>query len=102
MKKQTLFYCKDSDTIRQAPENYLIAKKDPTDRARWIMDADLASNKKLATKIFLALFNFEAHYGTGYGVLKTAKVKNEPQLRGYYDIQKWEKTNGRKYSERNA
>ena len=67
MKKQTLFYCKYSGTIRQAPENYLIAKKDPNDQARWIMDADLASNKKLATKIFLALYTFEAHYGTGGG-----------------------------------
>jgi len=102
MKKQTLFYCKYSDTIRQAPENYLIAKKDPTDSGRWLMDADLASNKKLATKIFIALYTFEALYGTGLGVLKTAKLKNEPQLRGYCDIQKWEKQNGRKYSERNA
>ena len=98
--KQTLFYCKYSDTIRQAPENYLIAKKDPSDQQRWICDPDLAANKELATKIFHALFTFEAHYGTGLFVLNTARVKNEPQL-APYQIKKWEELNGRTYKERN-
>ena len=99
MKKQTLFYCKYSDTIRQAPENYLIAKKDPTDSKRWLMDSDLASNKKLATKIFHSLFNFEALYGTGLYILQTAGVKNEPQLNPMRQ-KRWEELNGRPYSER--
>jgi len=75
-KKQTLFYCKKSETIRQAPENYLIAKKEHN---RWYADPDLASNQKLAIKIFKTLFNFDNVYGTGENLLKQARVKNDPQ-----------------------
>jgi hypothetical protein len=98
-KKQTLFYSKGSETIRQAPENYLIAKKDQN---RWVTDPDLACNQKFATKIFKALFIFDNVYGSGENLLKSAGFKNEPQLRGMRDIQEWERKNGKKYSERNA
>ena len=64
-KKQTLFYCKYSDTIRQAPENYCIACKNPRHPNTWMMDFDLASNKDLVIKVTLELFNFDSRYATG-------------------------------------
>ena len=76
MKKQTLFYSKGSDTIRQAPENYLIATKVHN---KWICDPDPACNQKFAVKIFKALFTFDNAYGTGENLLAQAGFKNDPQ-----------------------
>jgi hypothetical protein len=72
-RHQYLTYQEGSETIRQMPENYLIAKKHLN---RWITDPDMACNKTLATKVFLALFDFDTAYGTGKKVLETAnKIK---------------------------
>jgi hypothetical protein len=57
---KTLVYDSYSDTIRQMPENYLIAER--TVGSRWVTDTDGAADKELATKVFLALFEFENKY----------------------------------------
>ena len=59
-KSSTLFYCNKSDTIRQAPQNYLIAHRTYNS---WICDPDLASDKILASAVFLALFDYDLKYG---------------------------------------
>jgi hypothetical protein len=65
----TLVFQEGSQTIRQMPENYLIAHRE---FGRWICDPDLAADKELATRVFLALFDFDTHYGDGLNLL--AKV----------------------------
>jgi hypothetical protein len=63
---QTLIFQASTKTIRQMPQNYLIAHNES---GRWICDPDLAADKKLCAKIFLALFEFKNKYGTGENLL---------------------------------
>ena len=57
----TIFYDAYSDTLRQAPQNYLLAVR--KDR-RWVCDADPACDRKLIVRLFLAVFvNYEIRYG---------------------------------------
>jgi len=62
-----LEYSEYTDTIRQQPENYLIAYRKG---ARWICDPDIACNKKLARKVFNSLLDFETRYGTPQRVIE--------------------------------
>jgi len=75
-KKQTLFYQESTQTIRQAPENYLIAHKHGSS---WNCDPDLACNKKFAIAVFTALLDYNTKYGSGLGILKSAGFENDPQ-----------------------
>lgn len=61
-----LIYQQGSETIRQMPQNYLIAYKQ---YGRWVCEPDLASDKNLATRVFLALFDFDTKYGAGLNLL---------------------------------
>ena len=61
-----LVYQYTTETIRQMPQNYLIAHK--KGRA-WVCEPDLASDKELATRVFLALFEFNNKYSDGLGLL---------------------------------
>ena len=54
-----LGYCDYSETIRQMPENYLIAHKDGN---AWKCVPDLAANKELCIKVFTELLNHESKY----------------------------------------
>jgi hypothetical protein len=56
----------NSETIRQLPENYLIAYRS---NGRWICEPDLAANKELAIRVFLALFDHDTKYGDGLNLL---------------------------------
>lgn len=60
-------YCAYSDTIRQMPQNYLLAHR--VHRA-WVNDPDLAADKGLVVKMALALMEFECKYGTPERVLE--------------------------------
>jgi len=64
--KTKLIHAPYSDTIRQMPENYLIAYRK---NRRWRCDPDLACNKELATKLFLRLFEYENCYGTAENLI---------------------------------
>lgn len=54
-----LSFCDYSQTIRQQPENYLIAAFNGT---KWICEPDLAASKTLCTRVFLELMNHESKY----------------------------------------
>ncbi len=71
--KPILSYEQGSETIRQLPQNYLIAyKKDNS----WICEPDLAADKELANRVFNALFEFEAKYGSGLYLLSKVTPNN--------------------------
>lgn len=57
----TLIYQKDSETLRQMPENYLIAGWHEG-LGRWMCDPDVAADQELSTRVFLALFDFQTRY----------------------------------------
>jgi len=61
-----------TDSIRQMPQNYLIAHKQLD--YRWVCTPDLACDKTLATKVFIALLDYDNRYGSAEKVL--AEVKN--------------------------
>jgi hypothetical protein len=74
----TLVYEVSSETIRQMPQNYLIAHWDVGQR-RWLCDPDIAADKELATRVFLALFDFETRYnrdGLNLSMVTPNKTKN--------------------------
>ena len=64
--KPILSYCSYSNTIRQLPQNYLIASQTVNG---WVCNPDLAADKNLATRVFLELFNYESKYGSGIELL---------------------------------
>ena len=62
------------DTIRQMPQNYLVAERMHKNSFQkngvWVSEPDLACNKALAVKVYLALFEFELKHGSGEAILK--------------------------------
>ena len=69
-----LVYQEASETIRQMPQNYCIAYKR---EYRWICEPDLAADKKLSTRVFLALFDHSVKYGTGLNLLSKVTPNKE-------------------------
>ena len=59
----TLYFCEYSNTIRQIPENYMLAAWCDK-RKHWEMNPDLASNKEFIVGLTLALTSFETKYAT--------------------------------------
>jgi hypothetical protein len=66
-----IIYQKGTETIRQMPENYLLAHRT---FGRWVCDPDIAANKEICTTIFLELFNYDSRYGSGEKLLETLKA----------------------------
>ena len=56
-----LVYNAATDTIRQMPQNYLIAYRE---HGRWICDTDGAADQGLAVQVFLRLYKYDYQYGT--------------------------------------
>ena len=54
-----LSFCDYSNTIRQLPQNYLIASYDGN---KWISEPDLAADKELCVRVYLELMNYESKY----------------------------------------
>ncbi len=50
-----------SDTIRQMPQNYIIAHRN-TPAKSWICEPDLAANKDLCVRVFTELMNWDSKY----------------------------------------
>ena len=69
-RKNELAYCSYSNTIRQMPQNYMIAVRN--ENGMWLCDTDPASDKMLAVKVFLALFMHSVRYGSGENLLRVA------------------------------
>lgn len=57
--KPILVYNEPTDTIRQMPQNYLIAHKVGI---KWICEPDLSADKKLCIRVFTELLNYESKY----------------------------------------
>ena len=69
-----LIYQSESETIRQMPQNYLIAYKTELGQSdHWNMDVDLAADPYIVQKVCLALLDFDTKYGTGEKVLERCK-----------------------------
>lgn len=71
-----------SNTIRQMPQNYLIAHFDEQKRY-WICDPDTACDKNLAARVFLELFNYESKYNKD-GLSLLSKVTPNSQFKNVY------------------
>lgn len=56
-----LSYSEQSETIRQFPENYMIAYFSEDDRC-WLMRPDLAARKDYVLRVTEALLNYDALY----------------------------------------
>lgn len=77
-KKPRLEYCNYSKTIRQMPENFLVAQQENENNIQqtrpmtpyWVCIPDSAADIDLATKIFRALFDFDTKYGSGQNLLE--------------------------------
>jgi DNA-binding ferritin-like protein (Dps family) len=72
--KSILSYNENTNTIRQLPENYLIAYKENN---RWICEPYLAANKELSMRVFNALFDFNTKYGDGITLLSKVTPNSE-------------------------
>jgi hypothetical protein len=57
-----LIYQEGSDTIRQDPQNYLIAHRED---GVWKCEPDLACDRGLANKVFNELLNYDSKYCKG-------------------------------------
>lgn len=64
--KKMLVYDKDSGTLRQMPENYMVAYWD----YRWLCEPDLACDEALVVEVFKLLFKFEYKYGSGERIVE--------------------------------
>lgn len=58
-----------SNTLRQMPENYLIAHLKDFKIKTWVCEPDLAADRKLSIKVFAALLTYENKYQQDGNVL---------------------------------
>lgn len=61
---KTLVYSESSESIRQMPENYLIAHKQ---NGAWICNPDLSANSDLCVKVFRTIIYSYANKYTATG-----------------------------------
>jgi hypothetical protein len=75
IEKSYLIYQNSTETIRQQPENYLIASKDDLERNNgWLLNPDLSANPALVLKTSLSLLDYSTKYGSEENLL--AKINN--------------------------
>jgi hypothetical protein len=74
--KSSLAYNKVTQTIRQVPENYLIAQWND-DQRKWICEPDLAADKVLATSVFQKLMEHQFKYNQN-GDEVVSSIENRP------------------------
>lgn len=86
----TLVFNEYSETLRQMPENYLIAHADDFKYKRWVCEPDLAADKAICLKVFMALLEYENKYQKDGNVLvDIINKKDNVLLEGaYYVISK--------------
>ena len=71
-----LVYQEGSETIRQMPQNYLVAHKNINE---WVCIPDLAADRELCNRVFNALFEHSVKYGSGLNLL--SKVTPNKQFK---------------------
>ena len=69
-----LVYEQGSESIRQMPQNYLIAYRSYN---RWVCEPDLAADKELSKRVFMALFDHDTKYGDGLNLLAKVTPNSE-------------------------
>ena len=57
--KPILAYQQVSNTIRQLPQNYMIAS---FENRRWVCEPDLAADHRLCLRVFKELLNYDSKY----------------------------------------
>ena len=67
--KSKLEFDSYSNTLRQMPENYLIAHLKDSKFKTWVCEPDLAADRKLCMKVFAALLTYENKYQQDGNVL---------------------------------
>ena len=73
-----LIFQKSSGTIRQMPENYIIARKTGS---AWVCDPDLAADRTLVLQVFEIVITYKGRYGSGENLLDLVKnINTEKQL----------------------
>jgi len=63
-----------SQTIRQVPQNYIIASNQ---KGYWMLDFDLSADKELVLRVCEALFTYENRYCTGIELLSKVTPNEE-------------------------
>lgn len=69
-----LIYQRETETIRQMPQNYCIAVKEEN---RWVLDYDIAADKKLVIRVCNALFEHKNRYAKGLELLAAITPNKE-------------------------
>ena len=62
-----LVYESETDTLRQMPENYLIAFHT---YGRWICEPDLKADARLVFSVFCLIFDYDYKYGSGEQIIE--------------------------------
>lgn len=65
-----IIFQEGSMTIRQMPQNYLIAHHSVNG---WVCAPDLAADRALCNKVFNALFEYSNKYGSGQNLIKAVE-----------------------------
>ena len=73
MPTKNIAYCKSSDTIRQMPENYILATRKY--RGGWVMEPDLAADITFVLELTKVLMKHENKYGNPEKVIAAVKEK---------------------------
>lgn len=86
-KKPHLEYCDYSKTIRQMPENFIVAQQEDenTNTPYWVCIPDLAVDIDLSTKVFQALLDFGCKYGSGLNLLERVTYMKHKNLSIQYN-----------------
>ena len=83
--KNEIVYCSYSETIRQMPQNYMIASKKNTEwgeRSSWYIDPDLAADPKVVCAVTLAMLEYENKYSE----IPTAAIEKAKELYNKIEI----------------
>lgn len=72
--ENVLTYCTYSETIRQMPQNYLIASKK---LGYWMIDFDISADINLVLRVTKALTTYESRYGDGLNLLSLVTPNEE-------------------------
>ena len=83
--KNEIVYCSYSETIRQMPQNYMLASKKNADwgeKSYWHIDPDLAADPKIVCAVTLSLMEYENKYSE----IPTAAIEKAKELYNKIEI----------------
>ena len=77
-----IVYAPYSETIRQMPQNYMIAHLARGYRSVWYVDPDLAADPKIVCAVSLAMLEYE----NKYSIIPTAAIEKAKELYNKIEI----------------